>query len=144
MKRTKIKQLLQTEPSGQTVLAQGWVQFNRDQKEFAFITLNDGSVMTSIQVVADKDTEGFENISAINRGACIGALGILVESPGSGQAVEIKAEKLIVYGHAPEDYPIQKKRIGLDKLREMAHMRIRTNTFAAVFRVRNAPGLWNP
>lgn len=138
MKRTKIKELLKTEPTGQTVLAQGWVQFNRNQKEFAFITLNDGSIMTSIQIVADKETEGFDNVAEINRGACIGAIGRLIESPGSGQAVEIKADKLIVYGHSPEDYPIQKKAIGLEKLREMAHMRIRTNVFAAVFRVRNA------
>ncbi|MDD6151757.1 MAG: asparagine--tRNA ligase [Bacteroidales bacterium] len=138
VKRSKIKDLLHFEP-GREVLAKGWVRTKRGNKEVAFIALSDGSTIKNIQIVCDKSASGMEEIlSKISTGACIGVRGELVESPGSGQAVEIKASEIEIYGTCdPVRYPLQKKDTSFEYLRTVAHMRPRTNTFGAVLRLRS-------
>ena len=135
--RTKVKDLLRMEP-GKDVLAKGWVRTKRGNKGIAFIALNDGSTINNIQIVVDKTVIGEDILSKISTGACIAAKGALVESVGSGQAVEIQASEIEVYGECdPMRYPLQKKDTSFEYLRTVAHMRPRTNTFGAVLRVRN-------
>lgn len=136
--RTKVKELLRTEP-GVTVLAKGWVRSKRGNKQVKFISLNDGSTVNSIQVVADTSLFDEELIKKISTGASIGVTGDLVPSIGSGQAVEIQAREIVLYGECdPVRYPLQKKDTSLEYLRTVAHMRPRTNTFGAVLRIRHA------
>ena len=124
--------------AGQEVLAKGWVRTKRGNKEIAFIALNDGSTIKNIQVVVDKNEKSNELLSKISTGACICVRGNLVESLGSGQAVEIKAEEIQIYGTAdPVRYPLQKKDTSFEYLRSIAHLRPRTNTFGAVLRLRS-------
>lgn len=124
--------------AGQEVLAKGWVRTKRGNKEIAFIALNDGSSIKNIQIVVDKNAETEPILSKISTGACIGVKGNLVESVGSGQAVEIHAESIEVYGECdPMRYPLQKKDTSFEYLRTVAHMRPRTNTFGAVLRMRS-------
>ena len=124
--------------AGSEVLAKGWVRTKRGNKEIAFIALNDGSTIKNVQVVADKNAETEPVLSRIGTGACIGVRGMLVESVGSGQAVEIKASEITVYGECdPMRYPLQKKDTSFEYLRTVAHMRPRTNTFGAVLRLRS-------
>ncbi len=124
--------------AGQKVLAKGWVRTKRGNKEIAFIALNDGSTIKNIQIVVDKNAETEPILAKISTGACIGVEGNLVESVGSGQAVEIHAENITVYGECdPMRYPLQKKDTSLEYLRTVAHMRPRTNTFGAVLRLRS-------
>ncbi len=124
--------------AGRKVLAKGWVRTKRGNKEIAFIALNDGSTIKNIQIVVDKNAETEPILARISTGACIGVEGNLVESVGSGQAVEIHAEAITVYGECdPMRYPLQKKDTSLEYLRGVAHMRLRTNTFGAVFRLRS-------
>ena len=135
--RTKVKDLLSM-AAGQKVLAKGWVRTKRGNKEIAFIALNDGSTIKNIQIVVDKNAETEPVLARISTGACIGVEGSLVESVGSGQAVEIHAEQITVYGECdPMRYPLQKKDTSLEYLRTVAHMRPRTNTFGAVLRLRS-------
>ena len=135
--RTKVKDLLRMKP-GQDVLAKGWVRTKRGNKEIAFIALNDGSTINNIQIVVDKAEIGAEVLAKISTGACIAVTGALVESVGSGQAVEIKARAIEVYGECdPMRYPLQKKDTSFEYLRTVGHMRMRTNTFGAVLRIRN-------
>ena len=135
--RTKVKDLLKKQP-GQEVLAKGWVRTKRGNKEVAFIALNDGSTINNIQIVVDKTKVEDSLLSKITTGACIGVCGTLVESMGSGQAVEIQASEIEVYGECdPMRYPLQKKDTSFEYLRTVAHMRMRTNTFGAVLRIRN-------
>ena len=138
-KRVKIKELLLNGQAGTDVLAKGWVRTRRGNKSVAFIALNDGSTINNIQVVVDVQIFSEEFLKDINTGACIGVKGKLVESPGSGQRVEIQAENIEVYGLADATtYPLQKKGHSLEFLREIAHLRPRTNTFGAVLRIRHA------
>ncbi len=136
MKRTKIADVVRTEPTGQEMLVKGWVKAFRNNQ---FIALNDGSTPHNLQVVVD-----FENIdpALLNRikyGAAIGATGLLIESQGKGQKVELKATALEIFGDCnPEEFPLQPKKQSLEFLRENAHLRFRTNTFAAIFRTRHA------
>ena len=124
--------------AGSEVLAKGWVRTKRWNKEIAFIALNDGSTIKNVQVVVDKNAETEPVLSRIGTGACIGVRGMLVESVGSGQAVEIKASEITVYGECdPMRYPLQKKDTSFEYLRTVAHMRPRTNTFGAVLRLRS-------
>ena len=124
--------------AGSEVLAKGWVRTKRGNKEIAFIALNDGSTIKNVQVVVDKNAETEPVLSRIGTGACIGVRGMLVESVGSGQAVEIKASEITVYGECdPMRYPLQKKDTSFEYLRTVAHMRPRTNTFGAVLRLRS-------
>ncbi len=124
--------------AGQEVLAKGWVRTKRGNKEIAFIALNDGSTIKNIQIVADKNESTEPILAKISTGACIAVSGTLVESVGSGQAVEIKAGEITVYGECdPMRYPLQKKDTSFEYLRTVAHMRPRTNTFGAVLRLRS-------
>ena len=135
--RTKVKDLLAME-AGQEVLAKGWVRTKRGNKEIAFIALNDGSTIRNIQIVVDKNADTEPVLAQIGTGACIGVRGQLVESVGSGQAVEIKAGEITVYGTCdPMRYPLQKKDTSFEYLRTVAHMRPRTNTFGAIYRLRS-------
>ena len=135
--RTKVKDLLKSEP-GKDVLAKGWVRTKRGNKNVAFIALNDGSTINNIQIVVDKTVFADDLLSRITTGACIGVSGALVESVGSGQAVEIQAKEIEVFGECdPMRFPLQKKDTSFEYLRTVAHMRMRTNTFGAVLRIRN-------
>ncbi len=135
--RTKVKDLLKAQP-GQEVLAKGWVRTKRGNKGIAFIALNDGSTINNIQIVVDKTQFAEDLLAKITTGACIGVTGNLVESMGSGQAVEIQATEIELYGECdPMRFPIQKKDITFEYLRTVAHMRMRTNTFGAVLRIRS-------
>ena len=137
IKRTKVKDLLRKEP-GQDVLAKGWVRTKRGNKGIAFIALNDGSTINNIQIVVDKALFPEDLLPRITTGACIAVSGALVASVGSGQAVEIQAKEMEVYGECdPMRFPLQKKDTSFEYLRTVAHMRMRTNTFGAVLRIRN-------
>ncbi|HEX5003353.1 MAG TPA: asparagine--tRNA ligase [Bacteroidia bacterium] len=139
MKRLYIKQLLSTAPSGQDVNVKGWVRTKRGNKNVVFIAVNDGSIIHNIQVVADPAVFDEELLKKVGTGASVSITGKLVESKGSGQPVEIQAAEILVYGTAdPETYPLQKKGHSLEFLREIAHLRPRTNTFGAVLRIRHA------
>ncbi len=136
--RTKVKDLLSSEP-GRIVLAKGWVRTKRGNKKINFIALNDGSTINNIQVVVDLAAFDENLLKRITTGACIAVTGELVASLGSGQTVEIQAKEIELYGEAdPETYPLQKKGHSLEFLREIAHLRPRTNTFGAVLRIRHA------
>jgi asparaginyl-tRNA synthetase len=133
-----VRDLLQRSP-GTAVTARGWVKTRRDGKNVHFIQLNDGSSHTDLQVVVDEGAVPPEVIARVTTGASVSVEGELVASPGKGQAVELKARSLVVHGAAsPEEYPLQKKKHNLETLRPLGHLRGRTNTFGAVFRVRNA------
>ncbi len=135
--RTKIKDLLGMQ-AGRQVLVKGWVRTKRGNKEIAFIALNDGSTIKNVQIVVDKKNDTENVLAKISTGACIGVRGELVESVGSGQAVEIRAEEITVYGLCdPVRYPLQKKDTSFEYLRTVAHLRPRTNTFGAVYRLRS-------
>ena len=124
--------------AGEEVLAKGWVRTKRGNKEIAFIALNDGSTIKNIQIVVDKNPEMEAVLAKISTGACIRVRGNLVESVGSGLAVEIRATEITVYGESdPMRYPLQKKDTSFEYLRTVAHMRPRTNTFGAVLRLRS-------
>jgi len=132
-----IRDLLRQAP-GTSVTARGWVKTRRDGKNVHFIQLNDGSSATDLQVVVEQGVVPPEVIARITTGASLSAEGELVASPGKGQAVELKTRSLVVHGAAdPEQYPLQKKKHNLETLRPLGHLRARTNTFGAVFRVRN-------
>ncbi len=137
IKRTKVKDLLRMEP-GADVLAKAWVRTKRGNKGIAFIALNDGSCINNIQVVVDKTAFPEDLLQKVTTGACIAVEGKLVESLGSGQAVEIQASGIEVLGECdPMRYPLQKKDTSFEYLRSVAHMRMRTNTFGAIMRIRN-------
>ena len=136
--RSKVKDLLKATP-GQEVLAKGWVRTKRGNKQIKFIALNDGSTVNNIQVVADMANFDEALIAKITTGASISVTGSLIESVGSGQAVEIQAKEIEVLGECdPVRYPLQKKNTSLEYLRTVAHLRPRTNTFGAVLRIRHA------
>jgi asparaginyl-tRNA synthetase len=139
MKRTEIKTLLQNAEVGSKVNVKGWVRTKRGSKNVAFIALNDGSVIHNIQVVFDLSQFGEGALSKVTTGASISVDGEVVASQGSGQAVEIQAEKVEVLGAAdPDKYPLQAKKHSLEFLREIAHLRFRSNTFGAITRIRHA------
>jgi asparaginyl-tRNA synthetase len=144
LKRTRIAQILTSEDTGAKITVMGWVRTRRDSKgAFSFIEVNDGSSLSSLQVVADKKLPNYESeILKLQTGCSIRAVGALVASPGKGQKVELQAEEVEVLGWAdPAVYPLQKKRHSFEFLRTIAHLRPRTNTFGAVARVRNAMSL---
>ena len=139
MQRSIIRDLLRAGTPGAKVLIKGWVRTRREGRGLCFIEVNDGSVVTSIQVVAEESMPGFSEASRLTTGCSVAVTGELVESPAKGQRFEIRADSIEVYGWAePADYPLQKKQHSFEFLREIAHLRPRTNTFGAVFRVRNA------
>ena len=137
--RTKIKELLASKETGRDFVVKGWVRTKRGNKSVVFIALNDGSTISNIQVVANPENYSEELLKQITTGSCIRVDGTLVESPASGQPVEIHAKQIELYGTADaETYPLQKKGHSLEFLREIAHLRPRTNTFGAVLRIRHA------
>jgi len=138
MQRTKIVDALKRTDYGADVNIKGWVRTRRGNKNVSFIALNDGSTINNIQIVVDLAILDEEKLKTVTTGACISATGKLVESQGKGQTVEIQASDIVIYGGAdPETYPLQKKGHTLEFLREIAHLRPRTNTFGAVFRIRH-------
>ena len=138
MKRTEIINALQLAGEGQLINVRGWVRSRRGNKNVSFIALNDGSTIKNIQIVVDLAVFPEEQLKPVTTGSCISATGHLVASQGSGQAVEIQLTELEIYGTAdPEQYPLQKKGLSMEYLRTIAHLRPRTNTFGAVFRIRH-------
>ncbi len=137
MKRTKIVDALQSTDFGKDICVKGWVRTHRSSKAVDFIALNDGSTIKNIQVVVDPASMDAEMLKSITTGACICAVGTLVESQGKGQTSEIQAKEIEIYGLCPSDYPMQKKGQSFEYMREYAHLRLRTNTFGAVFRIRH-------
>ncbi|PLX90444.1 MAG: asparagine--tRNA ligase, partial [Desulfuromonas sp.] len=134
----KLKKLLTADAPLQDVEVRGWVRTLRASKEVCFIELNDGSCFASLQLVADRTVENFAELSHIGTGACIKAVGNLIDSPAKGQRWELHVKELTVVGNADPSYPLQKKRHSFEYLRTIAHLRPRSNTFGAVFRLRNA------
>lgn len=138
-RRTKIKDLLLNSKVGTEANVKGWVRTKRGNKNVAFIAINDGSTIHNIQAVADLETIDEKLLKLVTTGACISVHGEIVESQGKGQSVELLVSELEVLGEAnPEEYPLQPKKHSLEFLREIAHLRPRTNTFGAIFRVRHA------
>ena len=137
MKRTKIVDLLKRKDYGAEVTVMGWVRTKRGSKAVNFIALNDGSTIKNVQVVADVEKFDPETMKLITTGACISVTGKMVESIGAGQSVEVQAESIKVFGDCPADYPMQKKGQSFEYMRQHAHMRLRTNTFGAVMRIRH-------
>jgi asparaginyl-tRNA synthetase len=136
--RTRIREILTGRIIGDTVTVCGWVRTKRESKGFAFIALGDGSSQETLQIVVPEGTEAFTSLPRCNTGAAIEVRGLLRESPGKGQRVEVEASLIEVLGEAdPLTYPLQKKGHTLEFLREIAHLRPRTNTLGAVFRIRN-------
>ena len=134
--RTKIKELLQSTEYGKEVKVSGWVRTFRNNQ---FIALNDGSCLKTLQVVVDRENTDEALLKRITTGAAISATGKLIESQGKGQTVEIAAESVEIHGDCdPETYPLQPKKHSLEFLRELHHLRFRTNTFGAIFRLRNS------
>ncbi len=139
LRRTKVVDVLKSSDFGADVCVKGWVRTKRGSKNVAFIALNDGSVIHNVQVVADRELIADEVLDKIHTGASLSVIGTITESQGSGQAVEIVAKEIEVLGEAnPDLYPLQPKKHSLEFLREKAHLRMRTNTFSAVFRIRHA------
>lgn len=137
LKRERIVELLKEAP-GKKVLAKGWVRTKRGNKNIVFIALNDGSTINNIQIVCEAASFSEDLIKSITTGACLAVSGDLVESVGSGQKVEIQAREIEVYGTSnPDTYPLQKKGHSMEFLREIGHLRPRTNTFGAVLRIRH-------
>ena len=143
---TLISQLLSTKPEGQKVTVCGWVRTVRDSKNLVFIQVNDGSCFANIQLTFDRNAPSNnanvnnieEELKKLNTGASVRAEGILIESPASGQSVEVTLENLKMLGACnPDEYPLQKNKMSMEYLRTNAHLRARTNTFGAVYRVRN-------
>ena len=136
----RIKHILASGQPGESLTIQGWVRTKRAAKKFTFIEVNDGSAMNGLQVVAGEDIPGYAaSMERISTGASVAISGTLSESPGKGQRVELQASSLEVFGESDgETYPLQKKRHSFEFLRTIGHLRSRTNTLGAVFRVRNA------
>jgi len=136
----RIRDILRTGEPDQTITVQGWVRTKRESKSFTFVEVNDGSSMAGLQVVLDANMEGYEDVvKPLTTGSSVEISGKLVESPGKGQRVELQGETVEIFGAADaETYPLQKKRHSFEFLRTLGHLRSRTNTLGAVFRVRNA------
>ena len=137
MKRTKIVDVLKSTDFGKDVCVKGWVRTHRSSKAVDFIALNDGSTINNVQIVVNPSQFDEEMLKQITTGACICATGILVESQGAGQSSEIQAKTLEIYGLCDNTYPMQKKGQSFEVMRKNAHLRLRTNTFGAVMRIRH-------
>lgn len=139
MERIEIKKLneIHSEIAGEEVVVCGWVRTIRDTKTFGFIEINDGSCFKNLQIVFDDALENFNEIAGLNVGSALIVKGVVVETPNAKQPYEIKASSIEIEGESAPDYPLQKKRHSFEFLRTIAHLRPRTNTFSAVFRVRS-------
>ncbi|NLE00177.1 MAG: asparagine--tRNA ligase [Fibrobacter sp.] len=133
-----VKEILKTSQPGDQVKAYGWVRTRRDSKEFSFLEINDGSCGSSLQVIADRTTAGYEDVCKVPTGSSIAVDGIIKQSPGQGQRIELAAQSVNILGLTTADFPLQKKRHSFEFLREIAHLRPRTNTIAAVTRLRSS------
>ncbi len=139
MKRKRVKDLLMNPVTGEQVLVKGWVRTKREIKNIAFVALNDGSTINNIQIVVDLSLFSADLLKDITTGASLGVTGTLEASQGKGQSVEVLATEIVLYGKCdPDSYPLQKKGHSMEFLREIAHLRFRTNTFGAVMRIRHA------
>ena len=140
MKRTYIAKALKGKDIDKEILIKGWVRTRRDSKGgFSFIELNDGSCLSNLQIIVDADLDNYQNeVIRLFPGSSISVRGLLVKSQGGGQCVEVKAYEVNVYGFCdPDEYVVGKQRVSFERLREISHLRVRTNTFGAVTRVRN-------
>ena len=137
IKRTKIIDVLKRTDFDTAVNVRGWVRTKRGSKNVIFIALNDGSTINNVQIVADTEAFDAELVKDITTGACLSVNGALVQSQGSGQVVEIQAKEIEILGTCGSDFPMQKKGQSFEYMRQHAHMRLRTNTFGAVFRIRH-------
>ena len=137
MKRTKVVDVLKSTDFGKEVVVKGWVRTHRSSKAVDFIALNDGSTIKNIQIVVDPSKVNADTLKSITTGACLCVTGTLVESQGKGQSVEIQCQDIEVYGLCGSDYPMQKKGQSFEYMRQHAHLRLRTNTFGAVMRIRH-------
>lgn len=134
----RIKEIFIKAKSGEQLTVKGWVRTKRGSKNVVFIALNDGSTINNLQIVAEAESYTSEFLEGITTGACISAYGTLVDSQGSGQSLELKADKIEILGKAnPDKYPLQPKEHSMEFLREIAHLRMRTNTFGAIMRIRH-------
>lgn len=138
MKRIKITHLLQAQDPAAEVLIKGWVRTRRDSKDFSFIELNDGSCLKNMQVIAGSALENYNQIAKLTTGSAVAVQGKLVASQGAGQRWEIQADQVEILSLAPESFPLQKKRHSDEFLRNIAHLRPRTNKYGAIFRIRSA------
>ncbi|MDJ0582262.1 asparagine--tRNA ligase [Crocosphaera sp.] len=140
MQTKRVRDILRHGQPDETVTIQGWVRTKRELKDFAFMEVNDGSSLNSLQVVLDESVPNYQDVlKLLNTGSSVEVSGSLVQSPGKGQNIELKAATVQVYGTSdPETYPLQKKRHSFEFLRTIGHLRSRTNTIGAVMRVRNA------
>jgi asparaginyl-tRNA synthetase len=138
LSRKRIKEILEKKEAGKEFLVKGWVRTKRGNKQIAFIALNDGTTIKSLQIVADVPRFDETIMNQVSTGACIAVRGVLQESPGKGQDVELHAQEIKIYGPVdPEIYPLQKKGHSMEFLREIAHLRPRTNTFSTILRLRH-------
>ncbi len=138
MQKQFVKEVLLESEAGKSLMLEGWVRTKRVSKNVAFITLNDGSTIKNIQIVVDGNSDAFKQMDNIHTGTALRVSGKLVESQGAGQQIELQADDIIVLGDAdPDKYPLQPKKHSMEFLREIAHLRFRTNTFNAVFRIRH-------
>ena len=137
LKRTKIAKLLASEQPVAEVLVKGWVRTRRDAKDFSFIEVNDGSCLKNIQIIANNNLNNYEEVKKLSTGSSLAVKGALVESKGGSQKYEVVADEIEIYGLAPEDFPLQKKKHTDEYLRTIAHLRPRTNKYGAAFRVRS-------
>ena len=137
LKRTKVKDLLALDGEKDEVLVKGWVKTRRDAKDFSFIEVNDGSCLKNIQIIANNDLKNYDEIKKITTGSSVAVNGRLVASVGGNQKYEVVATEIEIYGLAPEDFPLQKKKHTDEFLRTIAHLRPRTNKYGAAFRIRS-------
>lgn len=137
MKRTRVVDALSSTDFGKDINVKGWVRSHRSSKAVDFIALNDGSTIKNIQIVVDPAKVDADQLKSITTGACLSVVGTLVESQGKGQTSEIQLKELEIYGLCPSDYPMQKKGQSFEYMRKYAHLRLRTNTFGAVMRIRH-------
>jgi len=139
LQRIKVAEVLKSDEIGKEMIVKGWVRTRRGNKQVSFIALNDGSTINNLQIVVDVEQFGEESLKKVNTGASISVVGALIASQGSGQKVELQAKSLEVIGECDvNEFPLQPKKHSLEFLREIAHLRFRTNTFSAIARVRHA------
>ncbi len=138
MLQKSIKEILHLPQAGVNVTANGWVRTRRDTKEFSFLEINDGSCLANLQIIVPQNMTGYQDVLKINTGASVTVEGVLKDSPGTKQRFEVEAQRINLLGTAPADYPLQKKKHSFEYLREIAHLRPRTNSIGAVARLRSS------
>ncbi len=136
-RRIKITDLLNAEGPRSDTVVRGWIRTRRMAKDFAFLEINDGSCLKNLQVIAAADLPNYAEITALGTGACVAVRGGLIESPAQGQRFELRARSIDILGPSTEDYPLQKKKHSDEFLRSIAHLRVRTNKYGALFRIRS-------